>query len=266
MAYYMPSIGSKYNVHRKSKLNISRISTLEKDTDYATTFSDWSSPSSPPLGSLQKTTLILFVIDESMPGANNRIDALKGAVENILPRGKVAIISCYENDAEVVVHPTNSLLSATHSLKKLHKSIMGNLSIGMSLALNMIDEVFTKQSGLTKLSHDYCENILLVVMADSKAHGLLSHLDDTCDVESVRQCDDATLQIANDLADKSTRYKANKLLLKTIIVDTEVKLSGAKFTEEGLKLATASNGMYVHAPDITSEKLLKLISEVDMTM
>lgn len=197
-----------------------------------------------------RNTLIVFLIDESMPSTEVRINAVTGAVRSILPQGKIAIVGCYQDDAEVICQPTSSLLTANRELKKLSKSILGNLGKGLHLALDILDKSFDK---FTETKNDdrgrdrIISNALLVVIADSKAHGLLASDPSECDVYSaLEKCEG--VDSATEIPHKADYFQKNGYNLKTIIIDTDSP-KGANFDytlEGGFKFAKLADADYYH--------------------
>jgi hypothetical protein len=225
--------------------------------------------------------LTVFLIDESMPGSMIRNSAVKGAISTILPRGKVAVISCFHNGAEVVLQPTNSLLTATRQLTKLDKSVLGHLGKGLKLAMNMIDDIYGGKSGDKSL--DAVTSILLVVIADSKAHGLLQTNHDVgCAIEYEelenmisskysyfqQECVESSLESAQEMSEKALHYKANNLNFKSIVIDTDhIDVSSQEWSKEGSRFATAlANSEYFHSSDLTDDKLLNILAKIDVNM
>jgi len=217
--------------------------------------------------------LTIFLLDESMPGSMIRNSAVKGAVSTILPKGKVAVISCFYNGAEVVVPPTNSVLTASRQLTKLNKSVLGHLGDGLNLAIDMIDNIFGDKTGDKTL--DSLTSILLVVLADSKAHGLLQTNHDVgCDIDfeamekkvaSYQQkCEESALEAAKEISEKALLYKKNNLNLKCILIDTDHVDASQEWSKEGSRFAAAlANSEYFHRPDLTDEKLLNILSQIN---
>ena len=216
-----------------------------------------------------KNTLIVFLIDESMPSTELRINAVTGAVRSILPQGKIAIVGCFKDDAEVICPPTSSLLTANRELKKLSKSILGNLGKGLRLALDIVDKSYNEYTEMgditdTGTTRRVISNALLVVIADSKAHGLLAADPSECDVYSaLEKCEgiDGAIEIPN----KTNYYKKQGYNLKTIIIDTDAPKGGNfDYTlEGGFKFAKLADADYYHSPQITDQILCDIITNND---
>lgn len=213
-----------------------------------------------------RNTLIVFLIDESMPSTELRINAVTGAVRTILPQGRIAIVGCFEDDAEIICPPTSSLLTANRELKKLSKSILGNLGKGLRLALDIVDKSFCEYTEIGDTdtgTRRVISNALLVVIADSKAHGLLAADPSECDVYSaLEKCEgiDRAIEIPN----KTTYYKKQGYNLKTIIIDTDSPKAGIDYTlEGGFKFAKLADADYYHSPKITDQILCDIIVNND---
>ena len=56
--------------------------------------------------------LMVFVVDTSMPNGPKRIAAVKGSIATLLPKTKVAVVSCFGDEAELTLEPTSSFISA----------------------------------------------------------------------------------------------------------------------------------------------------------
>lgn len=194
--------------------------------------------------------LTIFIIDVSLPHGAQRIDAVRGAAATMLPKGKISVISCFGDDAEVTLEPTSSLALASRRLSTIHKSVMGNLGSGIDKAMIVAEKAFDE--GMLSVN--------IAIIADSKAHGIITahaHCDENIDVEN---CHFGLYDSAAKLANYEVELKAKGLRLHTIVLDTETKKKSGKYTEEAAHLASASHADYYHTPDLTDSELIRLIS------
>lgn len=195
--------------------------------------------------------LTIFVVDMSMPGVTARIKSLKSAITNIQPKGKVAVIGCLHGDAKVFLEPTSSVLTAVRNLKTLSKSVMGNISKGMHLSLDMAEK---------SLLASECGHVSIAILADGKAHGLRAG--PLCDSDIIPICDLELLEEAELMASKRDALIAAGYKLHTIVVDTETLDVDHEWSPEGARLATTSHASYYHAPNLDGRKLLDILKEV----
>jgi Mg-chelatase subunit ChlD len=194
------------------------------------------------------TTLMVFVVDTSMPGGGRRIAAVKGAISSLLPKTRVAIVSCFGDEAEVTLEPTSSFISASRKLLTMKKSVMGNLGAGLELALKTSEDALTK---------NYADRIVMAIIADGRAHGLLTGTSD-CETEVVDVCDLELMSSATAIQLKTKELNADGLRLSSVIVDTESKVSaGAEWSEEGARLASVTGSDYYHSPSLSDRELLR---------
>jgi len=242
-------------------------------------FKSWDATTKPPLGKKQKTTLTVFVVDSSMPGSNPRVAAVKGACGYILPRGKVAVVSCHESTAKTILEPTNSVLEANRHLTRLQKSVMGNLGIGMKKGIEIIKqeaEIHSISEGSNGGSSRALDSAVLVIVADSKAHGLMaashnagSSADKRCAVD-YDICDEDLVSAASNIIEITKHLMSRDFYVKTIVVDTEssfstkAKSADSLLSEEGFRLATISQAEYHHEPQITDDVLVRILSQVQV--
>ena len=207
---------------------------------------DFSSPKSP---------LVIFVVDTSSPGGAQRIDAVKGAVQRLMPSTKVAVISCLYNSATVILEPTSSFVTASYKLKKMQKSVMGFLTGGLNCALELTLNQFKEGN----------EAVLLTVVADGKAHGLTTSSSATgCGLEELdaKECDHELFQTATTIADQArllSNAEGKPQKLKTLVVDT-AKLVSKEWSEEGLRLSLACEAEYHLSPSLNQESLYKYVT------
>ena len=195
--------------------------------------------------------LTIFVVDMSMPGVTARIKSLKSAITNIQPKGKVAVIGCLHGDAKVFLEPTSSVLTAVRNLKTLSKSVMGNISKGMHLSLDMAEK---------SLLASECGHVSIAILADGKAHGLRAG--PICDSDIIPICDLELLEEAELMASKRDALIAAGYKLHTVVVDTETLDVDHEWSPEGARLAATSHASYYHAPNLDGRKLLDILKEV----
>lgn len=196
-----------------------------------------------------ETTLMVFVVDTSMPGGGKRIAAVKGTISTLLPKTKVAVISCFGDEAEMTLAPTSSFISACRKLMTMKGSVMGNLGAGLNLALETSEDAL--KSGLA-------DRVVMAVVADGKAHGLMTGTSD-CEVEIAEVCDLELLTSAVAIQIKAKELELSGLKLKTVIVDTEAGrlVNGAEWSEEGARLASVTGADYYHLPELIDTDLLR---------
>jgi len=195
--------------------------------------------------------LTIFVVDMSMPGVTARIKSLKTAIHTIQPKGKVAVIGCLHGDAKVFLEPTSSVLTAVRNLKTLSKSVMGNISKGMHLSLDMAEK---------SLRASECDHVSIAILADGKAHGLRAG--PQCDSDIIPICDLELLEEAELMASKRDALIAAGYKLHTVVVDTETLDSDHEWSPEGARLAATSHASYYHTPNLDGRKLLDILVEV----
>lgn len=199
--------------------------------------------------------LTIFVVDMSMPGVTARIKSLKSAITNIQPKGKVAVIGCLHGDAKVFLEPTSSVLTAVRNLKTLSKSVMGNISKGMHLSLDMAEK---------SLLASECGHVSIAILADGKAHGLRAG--PLCDSDIIPICDLELLEEAELMASKRDALIAAGYKLHTVVVDTETLDNEHEWSPEGARLAATSHASYYHAPNLDGRKLLDILKEVKFSL
>jgi Mg-chelatase subunit ChlD len=204
--------------------------------------------------------LTIFVIDTSLPGGNLRIEAVRGAIGETLPRERVSVISCFEDTAEVVLEPTSSVAYANRRMSRIHRSVMGNLGIGLSKAVEMLQTEFER--GTMKIT--------LAIIADSTAHGLVTGTLN-CLEESEIMCNIDLFDSANAVSMAKAKADEGKQQLRVVVVDTEAQpasegsvggeqgSSSASYGwhEEGNRLATVSRANYFHYPDLSPSLLCR---------
>eukprot|EP01035_Chromulina_nebulosa_P019676 gene19676-25594_t len=179
-----------------------------------------------------------------MPGGIQRINAVKGAVSRTIPFEKAAVIACFGGSAEVVLEPTSSLSIANRKLVNLKKSVMGNLGVGLQRAIDIINQESSNGS----------KDITVVVLADGKAHGLVSGTSE-CYIETTDVCDDLLYESAQMLSSLKSQSKSNNMKLNIVVIDTEEsKISTSSFGE-GSRLAIASDASYYRVPNLSDTLL-----------
>lgn len=198
--------------------------------------------------------LTIFVIDTSYPAGGLRIDAVKGAIGNTLPRERVAVITCSDSSAELCIEPTNSLVHASRKLSLIRKSVMGNLGAGLSKALDVVQQEISLGT----------RQITVAIIADSKAHGLVSGTLD-CLEKSNSQCNIELLVSATAIADAKSKADNGKQNVRMVVIDTESDFLMNKKTqvhEEGAILASVIHGSYYHYPDLSQWSLLRVLKAI----
>ena len=190
---------------------------------------------------------IIFVVDNSSPGSSQRIDAVKGAVLRMLPASRISVVSCFYNSAELTLEPTNSVFLANRYLPSMSKCVKGNLAQGIGLGLAEAKKELQQQNA-----------VLLAIVADGKAHGLMagSH---NCELDAmnVEQCDNSLYDTAMMLSSESlVQAKQNQKHIRTIVIDTAKSVKGSS-SEEGLRLATACNADYLLRPNLSDSDLMR---------
>lgn len=198
-----------------------------------------------------KGELTIFVLDMSMPGVEQRIRSIKSAVTSIQPRGKVAVVGCLYGAAHVYLQPTSSVISATRSLKVLRKSVMGNISKGMKLSIDIAEK---------SLLAGECDHVSIAILADGRAHGLRGG-PTTCD-DYIPICDLELLEEAEVMARRREHLLQAGYKLHATVVDTEILRENLEWSPEGARLATSSHASYYHAPKLNGRKLMSILNDV----
>jgi Mg-chelatase subunit ChlD len=198
-----------------------------------------------------QTTLMVFVVDTSMPGGSKRIAAVKGTISTLLPKTKVAVISCFGDEAEMTLEPTSSFITACRKLMNLKGSVMGNLGAGLNLALRTSEDA---------LKNSLADRVIMAVIADGKAHGLMTGTSD-CEVELAEVCDLELMTSAVAIQIKAKELELSGMNLKSVIVDTEAGriVNGAEWSEEGARLASVTGADYYHLPELMDTDLLRYV-------
>ena len=157
-----------------------------------------------------KKHLVVFVVDCSGGGKHGghvqRIEAVKGAAMDIVPRMSAAVISCQNYGAKVVLEPTGSALMAKRKLYLIKKSVMGNLGEGISLALPIVKDA---------LNSDSVSEVTLIIAADGKAHGFLASTMD-CDSDVLKGFCDLELE-----EDAIILHDMERSRFRCVVIDTE---------------------------------------------
>lgn len=221
------------------------------------------------LPKLVEQSLVVFVVDTSMPGGVNRIAAVKGTVSLLLrDRVRCCVVACSGDDAEVVMQPTSSLLKANLNLPKMRKSIGANVGRGITLGL---------ESSKLALTEGFAPNVVFAIVADSKAHGLYSETSD-CDAKVVNKellCDLELEEAASSLLSSSKQMNIDGMKFSSVIVDTDHNYcepcaaqgasqqgNGKEWNEEGARLASNAGSEYFHAPNLSDTELVKILGQV----
>ena len=202
------------------------------------------------LSSKRDVNLMVFVVDTSMPGGPKRIAAVKGTISTLLPKTKVSVISCFGDEAEVTLEPTSSFISANRKLMTMQKSVMGNLGAGLNLAL---------QTSEKALRNGVAGRVVMAIIADGKAHGLLTGTSDCEDDIEAEVCDLELMTSAVALQMMTKELAVTGLKLRTVVVDTEAgkRVVDSEWSEEGARLASVTGADYYHLPELTDTDLLR---------
>jgi Mg-chelatase subunit ChlD len=197
-----------------------------------------------------ETTLMVFVVDTSMPGGGKRIAAVKGAIATLLPKTKVSVVSCFGDEAEMTLEPTSSFITTCRKLMTMKGSVMGNLGAGLDVALKTSEKA---------LKNNVADRVVMVVVADGKAHGLLTGTSD-CEVAAAEVCDLELMTSAVAVQIKAKELEMSGMKLKSVIVDTEAgrMVNGAEWSEEGARLASVTGADYYHLPELMDTDLVRL--------
>lgn len=192
---------------------------------------------------------MVFVVDTSMPGGGKRIAAVKGTIATLLPKTKVSVVSCFGDEAEMTLEPTSSFISANRKLMTMKGSVMGNLGAGLDIALKTSEKA---------LKSNLADRVVMVVVADGKAHGLLTGTSD-CEVAAAEVCDLELMTSAVAVQIKAKELEMSGMKLKSVIVDTEAGriVNGAEWSEEGARLASVTGADYYHLPELMDTDLLR---------
>ena len=250
---------------RRTTLMMSTATTETKTTTSSTTASSAdTSFQSTIRPKLVEQSLVVFVVDTSMPGGVSRIAAVKGSVSLLLrDRVRCCVVACSGNDAEVVMEPTSSLLKANYCLPKMRKSIGANVGRGITLGL---------ESSKLALTDHFAPNVVVAIVADSKAHGLYSETSD-CDAKVINKellCDLELEEAASSLLSSSKSMNIDGMKFSSVIVDTDhnycepcaLQGNGKEWNEEGSRLASRAGAVYFHAPNLSDGELVKILAQV----
>ena len=236
--------------------------TTTTSSGTATAISTSFQSSLPP--KLVDQSLVVFVVDTSMPGGVSRIAAVKGSVSLLMrDRVRCCVVACSGNDAEVVMEPTSSLLKANYCLPKMRKSIGANVGRGITLGL---------ESSKLALTEGFAPNVVVAIVADSKSHGLYSATSD-CDSKVINQellCDLELEEAASSLLASSKQMNIDGMKFSSVIVDTDHNFcepcskqgNGKEWNEEGARLASNAGAEYFHAPNLSDTELVKILGQV----
>ena len=230
--------------------------------NYEVTDSTSTFQSSIPSKMVDKS-LVVFVVDTSMPGGVSRIAAVKGSVSLLMPRVRCCVVACSGNDAEVIMEPTSSLLKANYCLPKLRKSIGANVGRGITLGL---------ESSKHALTEGFAPNVVVAIVADSKAHGLYASTSD-CDSKVINKellCDLELEEAASSMLSSSKQMNIDGMKFSSVIVDTDHNIcepcikegNGKEWNEEGARLASNAGAEYFHAPNLSDTELVRILGQV----
>ena len=181
--------------------------------------------------------LILFVVDASgSMAASRRMEAVKGSVLSLLTdayqrRDEVGVIAFRGIEAQVLLHPTNSVELAEQAMKSLPTGGRTPLPHALQVAYQL----------LSKLNPKKDLQPLLVILSDGKANVALPGGGDPW-----RQ----TCQLAAQLKDMN---------ISSLVLDTDNSYLQLGKAEE---LAEFLGGRYVSLSDLSAESLTPLLSSV----
>ncbi len=183
--------------------------------------------------------LIVFVIDasESMgEGTLERMKAAKGAILGLLTsayqsRDQVALIVCREQQAELLLRPTSSVLLARQRLQRLPLGGATPLADGLRQALQLICTERRRQPQLQPL---------LVLVSDGEANIPL-----VPGAEVIPELLDLGRQIRKEQID-------------SLVIDSQLGAFGSATLRD---LGQAMGGGYRHVRDLHAGKLLAAIKE-----
>ena len=197
------------------------------------------------INSIRTKHLVVFVVDCSGGGAYGghvqRIEAVKGAAMDIMPRVNAAVVSCQNYGAVVVMEPTCSALVAQRKLCMIKKSVMGNLGEGISLAIPIVKDALASES---------VSEVTLIIVADGKAHGLLANTMN-CDNHILKDLCDIELE-----ADAMILHDMERSKFRCVVLDTE---EGTEWNPEGASFAEKAKAEYLHSPRLTRNKIKKIV-------
>jgi Mg-chelatase subunit ChlD len=223
----LPAVFSQVKAHRSSLYAIT--------TSFPLIETEVKLPVNSPMQVKDVSSVVIFVVDCSMPLSSTRIDAVKAVALDIIPKSKASVISCYDHGAELTMEITSSSTLARRRLLNMKKSSRGNLFLGMEIAVKMATEAFA--GGMT--------DVTIAVVADGKARGLL-----------------ATSLDSNNLP-KFSHSSISQQQFRTVVVDTENVISLNPFL--GSDFANAFNAEYFRTPNLTPVQLSKIVSSKSST-
>jgi magnesium chelatase subunit D len=183
----------------------------------------------------KRSNLILFVVDASgSMAAGKRMEAVKGTVLQLLTdayqkRDTVGVIAFRGIDAQVLLHPTQSIEHAEEAMRSLPTGGRTPLPHALQMAMNLADQY----------SRDY--HPILIILTDGKANVALEAEGDPWT---------QTLELA-------ARLKNNNV--QSLIVNTESNYINLNKAEE---LAGVLDAEYVSLQDISQEKLLPVVGQL----
>jgi len=181
--------------------------------------------------------LVVFVLDasESMgEGSLERMKAAKGAILGLLTaayqsRDQVALISCREQQAEVLLRPTSSVLLARQRLQRLPLGGATPLADGLRRASQLIATERRRQPQLQPL---------MVLVSDGEANVPLKP---GADVQA------ELIELGRQL---------RKEQVDSLVIDSRLGVFGSELLRE---LAQATGGSYRHVRELHAGKLLAAI-------
>ena len=202
----------------------------------------------------QKTSnsLVVFVVDTSMPHSQARIQSVTGCALDMMPKLKTSVISCNNGGAIITLEPTSSSILARRRLLKLKPSVMGNLGHGIAMALSLIKSSF--ESG-------NINDVTLAIIGDSRAQGLLASTSSAeCEADLFKDICDVELQedavYLNELFESIKSFKLN---LKCVVIDTGKQAGDDSDDSQGARFAKQVNSKYHYMPDLSPQNLYRTL-------
>jgi len=184
-----------------------------------------------------ENNLVIFVVDasESMgEGTFSRMAAAKGAVLAMLSRAyqkrdRVGLVSFRDEQADVLLYPTNSILLAKERLRRLPIGGATPFADGLMTAWSLVKTERTKNQGIKPL---------LVVISDGEANVSLQRRVNVMD---------ELLSIAGKIQEDN---------IPSIVIDTQ-RL--AKRTDDMRRIALSLGGNYYHVDRMKAQNILAAI-------
>lgn len=181
------------------------------------------------------SNLILFVVDASgSMAASKRMEAVKGTVLQLLTdayqkRDTVGVIAFRGIEAQVLLHPTQSIELAEEAMRTLPTGGRTPLPHALQMALNMADQ-------FSKTYHP-----ILIILTDGKANVALEAEGDPWS---------QSLELAAQL-------KKNNI--QSLIVNTESNFFNLNKAEE---LAATLGAQYISMDEISEENLMPVVGQL----